>query len=359
METFNITDNPHRRYNPLTGEWLLVSPHRAKRPWMGQVEKHTTDRLPVYDPDCYLCPGNRRAGGKLNPKYNSTFLFTNDFSSLLTETPEGCLNENELFVAESEHGVCKVICFSPRHDLAIPLMEVKEIKKVVEVWIAQYREMGNSEIINHVQIFENKGSIMGCSNPHPHCQIWAQKSLPVEVAKEQTMQTNYYDRHYCTLISAYLESELEKKVRIVCKNESFVALVPFWAVWPFELMVISRRQIGSIALMHKKEITDLADIYKQLTIRYDNLFETSFPYSMGIHQAPTDGKNHPEWHLHMHFYPPLLRSAAIRKFMVGYELLAEPQRDITAEQSAKKLRTLSSKHYAESVNPYSSNHNEE
>ncbi|MGD2035371.1 MAG: UDP-glucose--hexose-1-phosphate uridylyltransferase [Bacteroidales bacterium] len=345
MEKFNLKEHPHRRYNSLTGEWVLVSPHRAKRPWQGQVEKHEAISLPDYDPECYLCPGNIRAGGKQNPQYTDTFIFVNDFSSLLPDTPSGSIHEDGLFIAESEQGICKVICFSPRHNLTVPKMTTDDIRKVIRVWIDEFRKLGELNYINQVQIFENKGSMMGCSNPHPHCQIWAQKNLPVEIVKEQKQQSEYYHQHKHTLLSAYLKSELEKQVRIVCENDHFVALVPFWAVWPFEVMVVCRHQISHIAELDDKGQTDLADIYKQLTIRYDNLFQTSFPYSMGFHQAPTDGRDHPEWHLHMHFYPPLLRSATIKKFMVGYELLANPQRDITAEQSADRLRNLPAKHY--------------
>lgn len=345
MASFNLEDHPHRRYNPLTGEWVLVSPHRAKRPWQGQVEKDEAKTLPKYDPECYLCPGNTRAGGKENPKYTDTFIFTNDFSSLLPDTPAGSVDKEGLFLAKSEQGLAKVICFSPRHDLTVPLMELEDIRKVIDLWINQYKELGAIDFINYVQIFENKGSMMGCSNPHPHCQIWAQSSIPGEVAKEQEKQSAYFKENGRTLLSDYLKMELEKEERIICQNNSFVALIPFWATWPFEGMVIPKRTVNSLSDLRDEEKTDLAAIYKALSVRYDNLFETSFPYSMGFHQAPTDGKEHPEWHLHMHFYPPLLRSATVKKFMVGYEMMANPQRDFTAEQSAKRLQEQAGTHY--------------
>jgi UDPglucose--hexose-1-phosphate uridylyltransferase len=345
MTGFNLNDHPHRRYNPLTGEWLLVSPHRAKRPWQGQVEKRDESALPEYDPECYLCSGNERAGGKVNPVYRDTYVFTNDFSSLLSDTPDGSLDESGLFIARSEKGICKVICFSHHHDLSIPQMTIDKVRKVIDIWVQEYEGLGRNELINHVQIFENKGSMMGCSNPHPHCQIWAQQSLPVEISKEQLQQSEYFKHHKRTLLSDYLEAEITKAERIVCSNESFVALVPFWAVWPFETMIISKRAVTNLSLLNENEKNDLADIYIKLTVRYDNLFQISFPYSMGIHQAPTDGNAHPEWHFHMHFYPPLLRSATVKKFMVGYEMMANPQRDITAEQSAGRLRELPEIHY--------------
>ncbi|MBN1952942.1 MAG: UDP-glucose--hexose-1-phosphate uridylyltransferase [Bacteroidales bacterium] len=345
MAGFNLEDHPHRRYNPLTGEWVLVSPHRAKRPWQGQVEKDESKALPDYDPECYLCPGNTRAGGKENPAYTDTFIFTNDFSSLLPDTPDGKLDESGLFIARSERGIAKVICFSPRHDLTVPLMDIPDIRKVIDLWVTQYEALGALDIINHVQIFENKGSMMGCSNPHPHCQIWAQSSIPVEVTKEQKNQSAYFEENGRTLLSDYLAMEQEKNERIIYRNDSFTALVPFWATWPFEAMIIANRPVNSLPELNDPEKTALADCYKALTVRYDNLFRTSFPYSMGFHQAPVDGKPHPEWHLHMHFYPPLLRSATVKKFMVGYEMMANPQRDFTAEQSANRLREQSGIHY--------------
>ncbi len=342
---FNIEDHPHRRYNPLTGDWILVSPHRAKRPWQGQVEKAAVQERPSYDPNCYLCPGNERAGGKTNPDYKGTYVFTNDFSALLTDTPEGKVKDSELFQAESESGICKVICFSENHSLTIPEMEVADIRKVVDVWCEQYEELGQNPNINYVQIFENKGEIMGCSNPHPHGQIWSSHGIPVEPAKESTTQKAWFEKHGNTLLSDYLNAELQKEIRILDQNESFAALIPFWAVWPFEAMIISKRPVQHLLQLTDEERTGLADMYRKLTIMYDNLFNVSFAYSAGLHQAPTDGKDYPEWHLHMHFYPPLLRSASVKKFMVGYEMLAMPQRDITAEGAAKRLRELPRIHF--------------
>jgi UDPglucose--hexose-1-phosphate uridylyltransferase len=345
MIEFSLPDHPHRRFNALTGDWILVSPHRAKRPWQGQVEKAQEDRRPPYDPECYLCPGNKRSSGDTNPTYPATYSFVNDFSALMETTPDGGYNDGELFVAESERGICKVICFSPRHDLTIPQMEVEQIKGVVDLWKKEFEELSKVDFINYVQIFENKGAMNGCSNPHPHGQIWSSMSIPVEPSKENVRQQAYFEKHGKTLLSDYLEKEIQKGDRILCENDHFVALIPFWATWPFEAMIVSKKAAQNILVFNDEESLALADIYKKLTVMYDNLFEVSFPYSAGIHQAPTDGKDYPWWHFHMHFYPPLLRSATIRKFMVGYEQLATPQRDVTPETSAQLLRSLPTVHY--------------
>jgi UDPglucose--hexose-1-phosphate uridylyltransferase len=344
----NLFSNPHRRYNPLTSEWILISPHRTERPWLGQVEKIPAESRPAYDPNCYLCPGNERAGGKRNPTYEDTFVFDNDFAALLPD-PHSNLHPSSardgegrgLILAESERGVCRVICFSPRHDWTLPDMPLQDIRRVVNVWIEQARELGALDYINYVQIFENKGAAMGASNPHPHCQVWANEHVPTEPAKELRSMSAYRDEHDTCLLCNYLALELEQRDRIVLENEHFCALVPFWAIWPFETMVLARRHIGSLPEMNDAERDALADIVKRLTTRYDNLFEISFPYSMGWHQSPTDGAVHPEAHLHAHYYPPLLRSATVRKFMVGYEMLANPQRDLTAETAAARLREMS------------------
>ncbi|TLX69812.1 UDP-glucose--hexose-1-phosphate uridylyltransferase [Labilibacter sediminis] len=339
------SDSPHIRKNPLTDEWVLVSPHRAQRPWQGQVEKIQEEKRPEYDKTCYLCPGNKRAGGKVNPNYTGAYSFVNDFSALLSDTPFAANLEDPLFNTINVNGICKVICFSPQHDLTIPEMELEDIKKVVDLWQNEYEILETIPGINYVQIFENKGSIMGCSNPHPHGQIWSSSHIPTEVQKESASQKLYFNMHGETLLSAYLSRELDSSERIVRQNNHFVALVPYWAVWPFEVMIISRKAHQNISGMNDEEKTSLADIYKQVTIMYDNLFEVSFAYSAGIHQSPSDCNDHPYWHFHMHFYPPLLRSATVKKFMVGYELLAESQRDITPEQSAERLRNLPKVHY--------------
>ena len=340
----DFNNTPHRRKNILTGEWVLVSPQRTKRPWQGKKDKPQQAELLAYDPNCYLCPGNERAGGIKNPNYTGTYSFQNDFAALL-EGPEESFKEG-LLEAESESGICKVICYSPNHSLTLPLMEERDIEKVITLWQEEYTDLGSDPDINHVQIFENKGAIMGCSNPHPHGQIWAQRSIPQEVQKKVVRQKSYWDQNNSSLLGDYLKLELNAKERIVLEDESFVALVPYWAVWPFEAMIVPKRHITSILELSQQEVADYASILKALTTRYDNLFETSFPYSAGIHQSPTDGKDNSHWHMHMSFYPPLLRSAEVKKFMVGYEMFANPQRDITAEQAAQRLRDCATTHYS-------------
>jgi len=335
-------NDPHRRFNPLTGEWILVSPHRAQRPWQGQVDQPAVPSEVAYDPTCYLCPGNSRAGGHVNPKYDGVFIFENDFAALKPDTPAWDYEKGGLLIAKSEAGRARVICFSPRHDLTLARMDVRDIEKVVDAWAAEFMELGGNPAINSVTIFENRGAMMGSSNPHPHGQIWANSTLPVEAVKEGATQLAWFRAHGRTLLSDYLELEDE---RIVASNEHFVAAVPFWAAWPFETIVVSRRPVASIDGLNRDERAGLAAILSELTIRYDNLFQTSFPYTMGFHQRPTDGEGHPEIHFHAHFYPPLLRSASVKKFMVGYEMLAMPQRDITPEQAAGRLREASTRHY--------------
>ncbi len=335
----------HRRRNPLTGEWVLVSPHRMQRPWLGQTERPPQPAARAYDPGCYLCPGNRRAHGDMNPRYEHTFVFGNDFPSLQTDAVGPRADQGGLLVAEAESGICRVICFSPRHDLTLARMSVEDIARVVQAWTEQWRELGADPAIGWVQIFENRGDMMGASNPHPHGQIWASRSLPNEPARELAAQRAYLADHGRCLLCDYLAAELAAGERIVCANAHFVAVVPFWAVWPFETLLLPRRHMAGMDEMDAAEAVALADILRQLTIRYDNLFEVSFPYSMGFHQRPTDGAAHPGWHLHAHFYPPLLRSATVRKFMVGFELLGSPQRDITPESAAARLREVPARHY--------------
>jgi UDPglucose--hexose-1-phosphate uridylyltransferase len=335
-----LTRHPHRRYNALTREWVLVSPQRTDRPWQGQMEDVVREVQPEFDPTCYLCPGNARVGGVRNPTYTSTFVFENDFAALRPDTPVGKIDEGGLLVAEAELGIGRVVCFSPRHDLTIAGMDVPGIRLVVDTWTDQYLELGAVPFVNWVQIFENRGAQMGASNPHPHGQIWANSSIPNEAKKEDDAQREYYRTQQSCLLCDYLALEIKSGERVVCSNASFYAVVPFWAIWPFETMLISERHTTGIDGFTEDERNGLADILKQVTMTYDKLFRVSFPYSMGFHQRPTDGVAHAEWHFHGHFYPPLLRSATIRKFMVGYELLAMPQRDITAESAAQRLREL-------------------
>jgi UDPglucose--hexose-1-phosphate uridylyltransferase len=345
MNFSELTSQPHRRFNPLTREWVLVSPQRTQRPWQGQVEEVPSAALPTYDPSCHLCPGNVRAAGVRNPAYTETFVFDNDFAALTPETLAGELREKDLLVAHSEAGRCRVVCFSPRHDLTLSRMGVSELRHVVDTWVQEFTTLGSDPRISSVQIFENRGAMMGCSNPHPHGQIWANETLPNELVKELSSFGDYRRLHGTTLLHDYLDLELKKEERLVLSNDHFVVLVPFWAIWPFETLVVSRRRVSALDELTDEERTALAEILRQTTIRYDNLFRTSFPYTMGFHQRPTDGGEHPEFHLHAHFYPPLLRSATIKKFMVGYEMLAMPQRDITPETAAQYLRDVPARHY--------------
>lgn len=340
-----MLNNPHRRFNLLTREWVLVSPHRAKRPWLGQVEKRAPENLPTYDPACYLCPRNERAGGFFNPDYTGTFIFENDFAALLPNAEEKTPQDSPLLVSVPEQGQCLVVCFSPRHDLTLPELELPAIENVLDTWTSASSDLAKKDFVQYVQVFENKGAMMGCSNPHPHSQIWAQSQSPNEITKEMDSQTVYFNQHQRPLLLDYIREEQKRKERVLFSNDHFTAVVPFWAVWPFEVLVSAHRATQSLADLTATEVSALAEVFKHVTTKYDNLFEISFPYSMGFHQAPADGGSHPEWVLHAHFYPPLLRSATVRKFMVGFEMLAMPQRDITPEVAAERIRSLSNIHY--------------
>jgi UDPglucose--hexose-1-phosphate uridylyltransferase len=345
MAMHELFESPHRRFNLLTSEWVLVSPHRTKRPWRGKIEKAPALVESAYDPECYLCPGNERAGGVRNPNYSSTFVFNNDFAGLLPDALSSDVSDDGLLVAGSERGICRVMCFNERHDLTLAIMTESQIGKVVDAWVEQYHELASIPWINHVQIFENRGEIMGASNPHPHCQIWATANLPSQAEKEQLSQLQYQEKHGSCLLCDYLKLELKRGERIVCRNSDFVVLVPFWAIWPFEVMLLSTRHLGDMNDLAQTEKNSLAEILHRLCTRYDNLFEVPFPYTMGFHQRPTDEQAYPEWHFHAHYYPPLLRSATIPKFMVGYEMLGTPQRDLTPEAAAERLRALSEIHH--------------
>ena len=339
MLNTNLQDYSHKRFNILTGEWVLVSPHRAKRPWQGQNEAVNNEVRPAHDPSCYLCSGNTRINGEVNPKYTDVFIFTNDFAALQNNSPSFQVDEG-LFKAQSETGICKVICFSPDHSKSLADMTAEEIQKVVFAWQKEYETLGKEPSINYVQIFENKGAVMGCSNPHPHGQIWSQSTLPNEVDKKNTQQLEYYKNHKMSILEKYIQQELEANERIIFQNDAFVVLVPFWAIWPFETMIVPKKHKKNISELNDDEALQFAEAIAVITKTYDKLFNTSFPYSSGIHQAPTNGEDNSHWHFHMSFYPPLLRSATVKKFMVGYEMFGTPQRDITAEQAAQRLKDL-------------------
>ncbi len=335
----DLQDYSHKRLNVLTGEWVLVSPHRAKRPWQGQNEAVSKEVVHSHDENCYLCARNARMNGEINPDYKGTFVFTNDFAALQKDSPSFSVDDG-LLQAQSETGICKVICFSPDHSKSLAEMSVEAIEKVVAAWKEEYEILGVEESINYVQIFENKGAVMGCSNPHPHGQIWSQSSLPNEVYKKDLNQLAYYQKNKKTILEDYVKQELVLNERIIFENESFVVLVPFWAVWPFEAMILPKKAQKNISSLTKEEGIQFAEAISVLTKSYDKLFDCSFPYSSGIHQAPTNKEDNSHWHWHMSFYPPLLRSATVKKFMVGYEMFGSPQRDITAEIAAKMIRDL-------------------
>lgn len=339
----HVFDQPHRRFNALTGEWVFVSPHRTKRPWQGRIEPRAPSNRPVYDPQCYLCPGNARAKKELNPQYDSTFVFANDFAAFLADTQSADASQHPLLHAQTRAGTCRVICFSPCHNLRLAQMSTIEIRLVVNVWAGQVAELGKKW--RWVQVFENKGDIMGCSNPHPHGQIWASDFIPNEPAKELVQQQAWFKEKGTPLLLDYASLEFKQAERVVVQNKHWLAVVPWWAVWPFETIILPRRQVSRLPDLTCLERDSLADLLRRLLVRYDNLFETSFPYSMGWHGAPHDDGDYRGWQLHAHIYPPLLRSATVKKFMVGYELLAEAQRDITPEQAAAQLREANEFHF--------------
>ncbi|GKX54286.1 galactose-1-phosphate uridylyltransferase [Leminorella grimontii] len=343
---FTPLDHPHRRYNPLADKWVLVSPHRAKRPWQGQQEPPDTHQRPSHDPSCYLCAGNVRVTGDVNPDYRGTYVFTNDFAALMPNTPTAESSGDPLLRYQSVRGTSRVICFSPDHGKTLPELSLPALEEIVATWRRQLTELGAD--YPWVQIFENKGAAMGCSNPHPHGQVWANDFLPNEAEQEDRLQRDWFNRHGSPMLLDYVNRELADGSRTVVETAHWLAVVPYWAAWPFETLLLPKRHVRQMTELSAEQSSDLAVALKKLTSRYDNLFTCSFPYSMGWHGAPFNGQDNAHWQLHAHFYPPLLRSASVRKFMVGYEMLAETQRDLTPEQAAERLRAVSDVHYAES-----------